>query len=154
MLADKLRILIIEARRHPDLADAMLNSARNALHAAGAECDVVTAPDVFSIPGTLALAEQGGHRPAGVRYDGYVALGCLIRGETLRFDVLSQETVRALMDLTIGRHLLIGDGLVTVDTEAQAWDRVNGARGDRGGDAARNCLAMIALKRRLLGHTR
>ena len=97
---------------------------------------------------------MGGGRPAGVRYDGYVALGCLIRGETLRHDVLASETTRGLMDLTIGRNLLIGVGLITVDTEAQAWDRINGQRADRGGEAARACLGMIALRRRLLGITR
>ena len=158
MLEEKIRILIIEARGEAGvssaLSDALLKATADTILAAGAEYAVVSAPGVFHLPGAVAQAEVGGNRPAGVRYDGYVALGCLIRGQTVRFDVLASETMRGLMDLTIGRNLLIGAGLVTVDTEAQAWERIDGQHADRGGDAARACLGMIALRRRLLGLTR
>ena len=158
MLADKLRILIIEARGDScvpaSLSEALAKSAGEAIHAAGADFDRITTPGVFHLPGAVAQAEVAGNRPAGVRYDGYVALGCLVRGETVRFDLMANETVRGLMDLTIGRNLLIGVGLVTADTEAQALERINGDKAQRGVEAAQACLEMIELRRRLLGHRR
>ncbi len=158
MLQDKLRVLIIETRGEPGvpaaLSESLLKSAADAITEDGAEYSVVAAPGVFHLPGAVAQAEVGGGRPAGVRYDGYVALGCLIRGETLRYELLAHETMRGLMDLTIGRNLLIGAGLVTADSEAQAWERINGQVASRGAEAARACLGMIALRRRLLGLTR
>jgi 6,7-dimethyl-8-ribityllumazine synthase len=158
MLQDKLNILIIEARGDEGvtaaLSDALLKSAVNAIIAEKADCSVVTAPGVFHLPGAVAQAEVGGSRPAGIRYDGYVALGCLIRGKTLRYELLASETMRGLMDLTIGRNLLIGQGLITADTESDAWARIDGKVANRGAEAARGCLGMIALRRRLLGLTR
>jgi 6,7-dimethyl-8-ribityllumazine synthase len=157
MLQDRFHILIIETRgeRVPDaLADALLESAIQAIKVEKADCSVITVPGAFHLPGAVAQAEVGGTRPAGVRYDGYVALGCLIRGQTLRYEVLAHETMRGLMDLTIGRNLLIGAGVVMADTEAQAWERVNGKLAARGAEAARACLAMVALRRRLLGIAR
>jgi 6,7-dimethyl-8-ribityllumazine synthase len=156
MLEDKIRILIVEARFYADLSDALLKGASEAIRAAGAEFDVVTVPGALEIPAVIALAEEGGHRPAGARYDGYVALGCVIRGETYHFEVVSNESARGLTDLAIGRKMPIGNGILTVDTEEQAWARARsgGADGDKGGFAARACLEMIALKRRLLGQAR
>ncbi|QUD88980.1 6,7-dimethyl-8-ribityllumazine synthase [Phenylobacterium montanum] len=157
MLQERFNILIVEARGEgvPEaLADALRDSAVAAIKAEKADCSVVTVPGVFHLPGAVAQAEVGGSRPAGVRYDGYVALGALIRGQTLRYEVLAHETMRGLMDLTIGRNLLIGAGLVTADTEAQAWERVNGKLAERGAEAARACLAMVGLRRRLLGISR
>jgi 6,7-dimethyl-8-ribityllumazine synthase len=89
-----------------------------------------------------------------VRYDGYVALGCVIRGETYDFEVVSNETHRGLMDLSIGRRLAIGSGVLTVDTLHQAAVQARADKEDRGGRAAKACLAMIALRRRLLGQGR
>jgi 6,7-dimethyl-8-ribityllumazine synthase len=154
MLEDKLSLLIVDARVHGEISDALLAGAKAALAAAGAEQAVVTVPSALEIPAAIALAEEGGHRPAGVRYDGYVALGCIIRGETFAFEVMATESTRGLIDLSIGRRLAIGHGILTVDTEQQARVRAEAGGGDKGGAAARACLEMIALRRRLLGQAR
>lgn len=154
MAEDPLRLLIIEARFYDHLSDALLDGAVAALTAAGAAYDVVTVAGALEIPAAIAFAEEGGHRPAGVRYDGYVALGCVIRGETYHFEVVSNESARGLMDLAIGKRLAIGNGVLTVDNEAQAWARARRDEADKGGFAARACLEMIALRRRLLGQGR
>ena len=154
MLEDKLRLLIVEARFYVEISDALLRGATEAITAAGAEYDTVTVPGALEIPAAIALAEEGGHRAAGVRYDGYVALGCVIRGETYHFEAVANESARGLMDLSIGRRLAIGNGILTVENEAQAWARAKLAEGDKGGFAARACIEMIALRRRLLGQTR
>src|SRR5580693_1656021 len=149
MLEDKFRLLIVEARFYVELSDALLEGATRAIAAAGAESDTVTVPGALEIPATIALADEGGRRPAGVRYDGYVALGCVIRGETYHFEAVANESARGLMDLSTGRGLPIGNGILTVDTDAQAWARARANEGDKGGFAARACLTMIALKRQL-----
>ena len=154
MLQEKPRILIIEARFYDHIADALLQGAKKALTAGDAEFDVVTVAGALEIPAAIALAEEGGHRPAGIRYDGYIALGCVIRGETYHFEVVSNESARGLMDLSIARRLPIGNGILTVDTEAQALARARVSEDDKGGFAARACLDMITLKRRLLGQSR
>lgn len=153
-LEDKPRLLIIDGRAHPQVSDALLVGAAAAIKAAGAECEAVATTGAFEVPAAIALAEEGGHRPAGVRYDGYVALGCIIRGETYEFEVLANQTFRGLMDLSIGRRLAIGNGLLTVDTELQALAQADPAKANRGGAAARACLSMVALRRRLLGQSR
>jgi 6,7-dimethyl-8-ribityllumazine synthase len=154
MLEDPLRILVIEGRLDDQIADELLAGAKAALKAAGAEVDVVTVPGALEIPGVIAMAEEGGHRPAGVRYDGYVALGCVIRGETRHFEIAAGESARGIMDLAIGRRLAIGNGILTVDTEAQALARARAGELDKGGAAARACLAVIAVRKRLLGTPR
>jgi len=151
MLEEKIRILVVEARFYDDLADALLAGATDVITAHDAEYDVVSVPGALEIPGAIALAEEGGHRPAGVRYDGYVALGTVIRGETYHFEVVSNESARGIMDLAIGKRLCIGDGILTVEDEDQAWARARASEGDKGGGAARAALAMIGLKRQLLG---
>lgn len=154
MLEDRFRVLIIEARYYEHIQDELLTGAKAALDAAGADYDVVTVPGAFEIPATIAIADEGGHRPAGVRYDGYVALGCVIRGQTSHYDYVCGESARGLMDLAIGKRLAIGYGILTVENEAQALARGRVSEGDKGGFAARTVLEMIALKRRLLGQTR
>jgi 6,7-dimethyl-8-ribityllumazine synthase len=154
MLEDPLRILIVEARYYDHIADELLAGAKAALKAVGADVDVVTVPGSLEIPGVIAMAEEGGHRPAGARYDGYVALGCVIRGETYHFEVVAGESARGMMDLAIGRRLAIGNGILTVDTEAQALVRARPAEDDKGGGAAKACLAVIAVRKRLLGTPR
>jgi 6,7-dimethyl-8-ribityllumazine synthase len=151
MLEEKIRILVVEARFYDDLADALLAGATDVITAHDAEYDVVSVPGALEIPGAIALAEEGGHRPAGVRYDGYVALGTVIRGETYHFEVVSNESARGIMDLAIGKRLCIGNGILTVEDEDQAWARARASEGDKGGGAARAALAMIGLKRQLLG---
>jgi 6,7-dimethyl-8-ribityllumazine synthase len=151
MVEDRIRVLIVEARFYDDLADALLSGAADALKAFGADVDVVTVPGALEIPGAIALAEEAGHRAAGVAYDGYVALGCVIRGETYHFEIVANESARGLMDLTIGRRLAIGNGILTTEDDDQAWARARPGEGDKGGAAARACLDMVALKRRLHG---
>jgi 6,7-dimethyl-8-ribityllumazine synthase len=154
MSEDKLRILIVEARFYPDLADELLKGASEALEAFDAEYDVITVPGALEIPAAIALAEEGGHRPVGVRYDGYVALGTVIRGETYHFEIVSNESARGLTDLAIGRRICIGNGILTTEDDEQAWARARVTQADKGGAAARACLEMIALKRRLTGQAR
>jgi len=147
-----IRILVVEARFYDDLADALLEGATQALTAYGAEYDVVTVPGALEIPAAIAFADEGGHRPAGAqRYDGYVALGTVIRGETYHFEIVSNESARGIMDLTVGRRLCIGNGVLTTEDEDQAWARARVSEGDKGGAAARAALTMVALKQQLMG---
>jgi 6,7-dimethyl-8-ribityllumazine synthase len=151
MIEDPNRILIIEARYYAALSDELLKGAKRALEQAGAEWDVVSVPGALEIPGAISLAEESTHRPAGVAYDGYVALGVVIRGQTYHFEVVSNESARGLTDLAVGRKICIGNGILTVENEDQAWARANVDDGDKGGFAARACLQMIGLKRQLSG---
>ncbi len=151
MSDEPTRILIVEARFYEDLADALLEGATQALSAFGAEYDVVTVPGALEIPGAIALAEEAGHRPTGKQYDGYVALGCVIRGETYHFEIVSNESARGIMDLTTGKRLCIGNGILTTEDDEQAWARARFSEGDKGGGAARAALSMIALKQQLMG---
>ena len=150
MIDDPVRILIVEGRFYNDLSDELLRGATDAIQAFGAEYDVITVPGALEIPGVIALADEGGRRPAGVRYDGYVALGVVIRGETYHFEIVSNESCRGVMDLTL-KGLPIGNGILTVEDERQAWARARRAELDKGGGAAQACLAMIAIARNPAG---
>jgi 6,7-dimethyl-8-ribityllumazine synthase len=150
MHEDNIRVLIVEARFYSDLADEMLKAAADVITAHGAEYDVISVPGALEIPGAIAFAADSG--PAGRRYDGYVALGTVIRGESYHFEVVSNESARGLMELSIGKRLPIGNGILTVEDEDQAWARARASEGDKGGGAARAALEMIALKRQLSGH--
>ena len=155
MSDEPIRILIVEARFYDDLADALLEGATDALRAFGAEYDVVTVPGALEIPAAIAFADEAGHRPVGgARYDGYVALGTVIRGETYHFEVVSNESARGIMELTVGKRLCIGNGILTVEDEDQAWARARMSGGDKGGGAARAALAMVALKQQLMAGKR
>ncbi|ENZ80310.1 MULTISPECIES: 6,7-dimethyl-8-ribityllumazine synthase [Caulobacter] len=154
MVDDNIRLLVVESRSHSGVADELLRGAAQAIEAQGAAYDVITVSSALQIPTAIAIAEEAGHRPVGVRYDGYVALGCVIRGETYHFELVAHETARGLQDLGIGRRLPIGFGVLAVDDEAQAWARAKVSEGDRGGGAAKACLETIALKRQLLGQSR
>lgn len=149
-----IRVLVVEGRFYPELQAELRQGAVRALQAAGAEFEVIDVPGAFEIPAAIAFAEEAGHRPAGARFDGYVALGCVIRGETTHYDYVCAESARGLMDLAIGRKLAVGYGILTVENDEQAWKRARLGEGDKGGAAARACLEMIALKRRLLGQPR
>jgi 6,7-dimethyl-8-ribityllumazine synthase len=133
------RILIVEARFYPEISDALYDGAISAL---GTEVttDRINVPGALEIPGAIRLA-------AG-RYDGFIALGCVIRGETHHFEIVANESARGLMDLTVRERLCIGNGILTVEDEAQALHRARREELDKGGDAARACLALIAIKRR------
>lgn len=141
------RVLIVEARFYEDLADAQLAGARAVLDAAGVAHEVVTVPGALEIPAVIAIAERAA-AAGGPRFDGYVALGCVIRGETTHYDIVAGESSRALMDLSVDRALAIGNGILTVENDAQAWERARADRLDKGGGAAAACLAMIGIKGR------
>jgi 6,7-dimethyl-8-ribityllumazine synthase len=155
MSTDQIRILIVEARFYSDLADELLKGAIDALTAHGAVYEVITVPGALEIPGAIALAEEGSHRPASpAPWDGYVALGTVIRGETYHFEIVANESARGLMDLTVAKRLCIGNGILTVEDEAQAWARARPSEGDKGGGAARAALTMVALKQQTLAGKR
>ena len=143
-------ILIIEARFYDDMADALLDGAKTALDEAGATYDVVTVMGALEIPPVVSMALDGMEN-GGTHYDGFVALGMVIRGETYHFDIVSNESSRALMDLAVSESLAIGNGIMTVENEAQAWARVRRSEKDKGGFAARAALTMVALKKKLGG---
>ncbi|SES12135.1 6,7-dimethyl-8-ribityllumazine synthase [Rhizobium sp. NFR03] len=146
----KPHILIVEARFYDDMADALLDGATSALKDAGATYDVVTVPGALEIPGAIAMALDGIDNGA-TEYDGFVALGMVIRGETYHFDIVANESCRAIMDLTVSESLAIGNGILTVENDEQAWVRARKSEGDKGGFAARAALTMIALKAKLGG---
>ena len=141
------KLLIVEARFYDDLADALLDGAKAALDAAGATYDVVTVPGALEIPAVISYALDGA-ADSGVEYDGFVALGTVIRGETYHFDIVANESCRALMDLAVDESLAVGNGILTVENDEQAWARARRSEGDKGGFAARAALTMIALRER------
>src|SRR5436853_6876214 len=147
------RMLIVEARFYDDIVDALLAGARRALAAAGVGFDRISVPGSLEIPAAIAIALDAAERKRRP-YDGVVALGCVIRGDTIHFDIVAVQSARALMDLAVARRLPVGNGILTVDTEAQAWTRAKPDEADKGGDAARAALAMLSIKRRLLSRQR
>ncbi|ESX84109.1 6,7-dimethyl-8-ribityllumazine synthase [Mesorhizobium sp. M1148] len=144
----KAHLLIIEARFHDDLADALLDGATSALDEAGATYDVVTVPGSLEVPAVITFALDG-MGEGGKDYDGFVALGTIIRGDTYHFDIVANESSRALMDLSVQEAIAIGNGILTTENDAQAWTRAKRSEGDKGGFAARAALTMIALKEKL-----
>ena len=145
---DKPHLLIVEARFYDDIADALLDGAKAALDAAGATYDVVTVPGALEIPAAISFALDGADGD-GVDYDGFVALGTVIRGETYHFEIVANESARGLMELAVDDALAIGNGILTTENEQQAWARARPSEGDKGGFAARAALTMIALRKRL-----
>jgi 6,7-dimethyl-8-ribityllumazine synthase len=140
------RILVVEARYYEEIADALLSGVISALDDVGAVHDRIVVPGALEIPTALAIALDA----AAARrkpYDGAVALGCVIRGETLHFEIVSELSARGLMDVSIARRIPIGNGILTVDTEAQAFARARVTEGDKGGEAARAALTLIRIKR-------
>ena len=142
------RVVIVEARFYDDLQDALLAGAKAQLDAAGVGYDVVSVPGALEIPAAIAIALDAAKRN-GRDYDGAIALGCVIRGDTFHFEIVAMESSRALMDLAVNRSLPLGNGIITVDTDAQAWARAKASELDKGGDAARAAIAMIRIKQRL-----
>ncbi|MGE0503112.1 MAG: 6,7-dimethyl-8-ribityllumazine synthase [Rhizobiaceae bacterium] len=147
-MPEKAHVLVIEARYYDGLADALLDGARSALEEAGATYDVVTVPGALEIPAVISFALEGAEN-GGADYDGFVALGCVIRGETYHFEIVANESSRALMDLAVEEAVAIGNGILTVENEAQAWVRARRNEGDKGGFAARAALSQIALREKL-----
>jgi 6,7-dimethyl-8-ribityllumazine synthase len=138
------RLLIVEARYYDHLNDLLLAGARAAIEAAGHAHDLVTVPGALEIPGAVAAAAETG------RWDAFVALGIVIRGETYHFEIVAGESARGLMALTLD-GLALGNGILTVENEAQALDRADPGRKDKGGEAAKAALAMLELRQRLQG---
>ena len=142
------RVVIVEARFYDDIQDALLAGATAELDAAGVGYDVVSVPGALEVPAAVAIALDAAKKN-GRAYDGAIALGCVIRGETYHFEIVAGESSRALMDLAVDRSLPLGNGIITVNNEAQAWARAKPSELDKGGDAARATIAMIRIKRRL-----
>ena len=138
-----MRMLIVEARYYDHIADKLLEGARAVLDEAGVEYNIVTVPGALEIPAAIAMACDA------TPYAGAVALGCVIEGETYHFEVVSNESARGLMDLALRERLAIGNGILTVDTEQQALERLGGGHGHKGAEAARAALVMARLKRDL-----
>ena len=137
--------LIIEARFYDDIGDALANGAMAALEAAGASYERLEVPGALEIPGAIAMAAASGRG-----YAGYVALGCVIRGETSHYDTVCNESARGIMELTL-EHLAVGNGIITVEDAEQAWARADASRKDKGGDAARAALRMADIANTYLG---
>jgi 6,7-dimethyl-8-ribityllumazine synthase len=147
-MLDTPHVLIVEARFYDDIADELAKGAIAALEAAGATYDRLEVPGAFELPGAIrmnikAMELVGGRR----RYDGYVALGCVIRGETSHYDYVCGECARGLMDLTLEYSLAIGFGVLTVENQEQAWARASMAQLNKGGTVANAALRMIEVKR-------
>ncbi|MBK9082677.1 MAG: 6,7-dimethyl-8-ribityllumazine synthase [Rhizobiales bacterium] len=142
------RFLIVEARFYDAIGDMLLAGARRAIEAAGATCDVVTVPGALEIPVAMAIALDNAEQQRRA-YAGAVALGCVIRGATYHFEIVCNESARALTALGVERRLALGNGILTVESEDQAVERADPARLDKGGDAARAAIALAALKRRI-----
>lgn len=135
-------VLIVEARFYDHLNDMLVAGARAAIEAAGHGCEVLTVPGALEVPGAIALAADSG------RYDAFVALGVVIRGETYHFEIVANESARGIMALTMD-GVPIGNGILTTENEAQAIVRADPAQLDKGGAAAAAALAMLDLKERL-----
>jgi len=136
-------LLIIEARFYDDLADELLRGAVAALERGQASYERVSVPGCLEIPAALAMALAG---PAA--YDGFVLLGCVIRGETFHFDIVAGESARAITDLAVAHRLALGNGILTVENDDQAWARARVGDLNKGGGAAEAALAMIALRQK------
>ena len=135
------KFLIVEARFYAHLNDMLVAGARGALEAAGHEVEVLTVPGALEIPAAISLAADSG------RYDGFVGIGVVIRGETYHFEIVSNESARGIMALTLD-GLAIGNGILTVEDEAQALVRADPAQKDKGGEAAKAALALLDLRNR------
>jgi len=142
---DDVRVLIVESGYYEDIADLLLAGARRALDSVRAAYDVVTVPGALEIPQAVALTLAAPHDAAP--YDGVVALGCVIRGETSHYDIVAGESARALLDVCIAASVPVGNGILTVDTPEQARRRADPGGGDKGGTAAAAALALVRLKR-------
>jgi 6,7-dimethyl-8-ribityllumazine synthase len=145
-MSDKpLRILMIEAPYYADIAAEQAAGALAVLEAAGAEVTRVTVPGALEIPAAIRFALGGG-------WDGYVVLGCVIRGETSHYDIVCNECARGVQTLAVEHGLALGFGVLTVENDDQAWARARRTEMDKGGETARACLAMIELRRSLAAH--
>lgn len=135
------RVMVATSRFYADISAELEAGCMERLEEAGAKVDLIVVPGAFEVPGVIAMAADS------AKYDGYVALGCVIRGETSHYDYVCGESARGLMALAVERRLAIGYGILTVENEEQAWARADRKRKNKGKDAAEACLAMIQLRR-------
>ncbi len=145
------KILIVESRYYTDIANALLDGATAALEKGGAHFDRITVLGALEIPPAILFAARAGEG-GGKSYDGFVALGCVIRGETYHFDIVANESARGLMDLSLGHGLCIGNGILALENEKQAQFRAARDGEDKGGHAVRACLSLIEIRARLGAH--
>jgi 6,7-dimethyl-8-ribityllumazine synthase len=148
-MTEQPNLLIVVAPFYRDIADELLRGAVAELERAGAGHETASVPGAFELPAAIRMAIRsmdffGGRR----RYDGYVALGCVIRGATSHYDYVCGESARKLQDLACEHTLALGYGILTCDTREQAWERASVEGRNKGGEAARSCLEMVELKRR------
>lgn len=141
-------LLVIEARFYEDIADELLRGAVAAIERAGASHDRISVPGSLELPAALSMALEAGE-DGGTHYDGFVVLGCVIRGETGHYDVVVNETARGLMSLAVDEALALGFGLLTVENREQAWARAAVDGVNKGGDVAEAALHMIGVRSRL-----
>lgn len=142
------KLLIIEARFYADIADALVEGATQAIEAAGGQYERISVPGVLEIPAALSMV-MSAMENEGILYDGFVLLGCVIRGETSHYDIVANESARVIMDLMVDADLAIGNGILTVENAEQAWARAKVDDKNKGGSAAEAALAMIRLRERL-----
>jgi 6,7-dimethyl-8-ribityllumazine synthase len=140
------RVLIVEARFYAELADELLAGAMAACEAMQAEADVFTVDGALEIPATVVIALDAA-KAKGRPYDAVVALGCVIRGETGHYDIVAGESARALMDISVSRAIPLGNGIITVENEAQAWARAKTGELNKGGGAAEAALTVLRIRR-------
>lgn len=148
-MAFRPHVLVVEARFYEDISDALFEGAKLVLDQRGATYERVAVPGALEIPFAIRLGAEASDEGTLKRpYDGYVALGCVIRGETTHYEIVSEQSARGIMDLTL-EGLAVGNGILTVENEEQAWERASAERLDKGGGAASACLAMIDWRRKL-----
>ncbi|GAB5471855.1 MAG: 6,7-dimethyl-8-ribityllumazine synthase [Rhodospirillales bacterium] len=145
-MADQAQILIVEGRFYEGIVDALVEGVVAVLHAEGISYERLAVPGAFEIPAAIAMAEASDEP-----FEGYIALGCVIRGQTSHYDYVCQESARKLMDLATERGLPLGYGILTVEHEAQAWERARMSERNKGSEVARTCLRMMELQERFLG---
>jgi 6,7-dimethyl-8-ribityllumazine synthase len=155
--SEGVRVVIVAAAYYEAIEKIVASTvagAERVLKEAGAEYEVLHVPGSLEIPGAIVAAHHAAAHGRIAAIDGYVALGCVIRGDTTHYEIVSEESARALMDLTINPGLVIGNGILTVENEDQAWARATATEPNKGAEAARAALEMVALKRRLTGEAR
>jgi len=143
-MPDSAHLLVVDAPYYTELSASLMEGVKEVLDEAGATFDYVTVAGVLEIPAAVAMADA-----SDKHYDGYIVIGCVIRGETTHYEIVSNESARALMDLSVSRLLALGNGIQTVENEAQAWARAKKSDKNKGGGAAEAALGMIELKREL-----
>src|ERR1700745_3038990 len=136
------RVVIVEARYYDDIQDALLEGAKIELDAAGVSDHILSVPGALEVPAAIAIALDAAKKN-GKPYDGAVALGCVIRGDTIHFEIVSMESSRGLMDISVSRSIPLGNGIITVNNEEQAWARARADNLNKGGDAARAAIQMM-----------